>query len=1142
MIEIYFNGTLLPDENYISFDYSYKQFEDEFFLGSVASVQAKLQIPKTALPSTLTNVLVKIDHADYLYLVVNEIKDEDDAICTLSLSDKLSNTDVSYDIQSVVPITAKNLLIKICTDFNIPHDTFNFTGQDKIIASYDNTLTARNYIEQIAENAFGYAIINKYGKLEIKTYKQEPTVHNRITAGDLDTYKLGDKITIERVVYEFGAIKYDTSDTHDTSLYTLVMNSNNMFLQTLTEAEFKVAANNILGFSFYNIKIDTTNILYRDSEILYFVDTNNVEYRILNQRESSYAGGFISTYETEINNTKQEFTKIINPSEKIKRLKQIVDQEANTITIIANSVDSISKPLNTIEGDNLHFEDGLNTEIVDLTIEGKSEQETRSGKNLFRTYSASVTSAGINWKYNPDGTIVGNGTATATSYSMGTGYALSSGNNVTLEPGTYTLSGGISNRLRLVLAKTVDNTIIATDTGNGNTFTLTAATNVYITTAVNTNEVLSNLAFYPMISKDAGEYEPYGKMPSPEFPSEIRSVGYTNLWNHGDIENIGWATQNIELRDFLNTLDIGKYTFTLNFVCNEILKTSTNNVYGIAFYNSFARIVSQTSTTELKPNETYTHIFTIEITNDNKGKFTIAYLYGFGNGTDGKTGSSTLINIQIEKGIIAHPYIQFGKYGIEYVNTGDNLFNTKNLVPIPSGMNINIIDNNSVEVSNQTSLSYRYVRFIIRGLKKNTNYSFKGNYINSNSAITTLWFGVADEDGTTTLINTSYSSGQIKTFNTGNFNNVGIRLYSTGSIAGINTAAWSNIQLQEGTTLSNFEQYKEDTHLFILDEPLRSADDIKDIAIIKNNKLEVIRNIRNLRLKISDMNNSESYPGWRDLPNLHDDYPGINASLRSQAKYLSNITDWNTSGISINTTGDTGATLFLTISILGLTQSQWKSMHPNLEFEVNYSLKTPTYETYDEVPTPILFKGINNIIINDELKPNLRLTYVRDTSINSYVEGQIQSEKIIRTERISELQLSDEQILARVGTLEEDYSGIEGRISTNEATLEKINKSFDDDGNVIAVRVQQGMKFDSEGLDFYTSDNSLNTLIRNDGVYFKDGNDTVAECKKDGFMAIDLKQKGQHFYSWNGTGYDFVDERIEVDGDNCYATFYEGGD
>lgn len=1100
MIEIYFNGTLLPDENYISFDYSYKQFEDEFFLGSVASVQAKLQIPKTALPSTLTNVLVKIDHADYLYLVVDEIKDEDDAICTLSLSDKLSNTDVSYDIQSVVPITAKNLLIKICTDFNIPHDTFNFTGQDKIIASYDNTLTARNYIEQIAENAFGYAIINKYGKLEIKTYKQEPTVHNRITAGDLDTYKLGDKITIERVVYEFGAIKYDTSDTHDTSLYTLVMNSNNMFLQTLTEAEFKAAANNILGFSFYNIKIDTTNILYRDSEILYFVDTNNVEYRILNQRESSYAGGFISTYETEINNTKQEFTKIINPSEKIKRLKQIVDQEANTITIIANSVDSISKPLNTIEGDNLHFEDGLNTEIVDLTIEGKSEQETRSGKNLFRTYSASVTSAGINWKYNPDGTIVGNGTATATSYSMGTGYALSSGNNVTLEPGTYTLSGGISNRLRLVLAKTVDNTIIATDTGNGNTFTLTAATNVYITTAVNTNEVLSNLAFYPMISKDAGEYEPYGKMPSPEFPSEIRSVGYTNLC---DIVLDSSITSTIICKTY-KLKPTTKYTISTN---TYLISSSIANVFADAG-------------TTLSPSTPTNGIngFRI-ITSDISGNITIAYR-NYNRELNYDDGS---YYIQIEDGDIAHSYIKPGKYGIEYKQLGKNLFD--------ESLNLHYSTNAS-------------------GVTITNNYYISTDYLPCNSGdkygISCIVKGTTDFNIKIVFFdaNKNFISRPVAEIGIINNKIFKIAIAPTNAkyvMAQFQTNSEQKMFCKSDKELS-YEEYKEDKHLFILDEPLRSIGDVKDAAIIKNNKLEVIRNIRNLRLKISDMNNSESYPGWRDLPNLHDDYPGINASLRSQAKYLSNITDWNTSGISINTTGDTGATLFLTISILGLTQSQWKSMHPNLEFEVNYSLKTPTYETYDEVPTPILFKGINNIIINDELKPNLRLTYVRDTSINSYVEGQIQSEKIIRTERISELQLSDEQILARVGTLEEDYSGIEGRISTNEATLEKINKSFDDDGNVIAVRVQQGMKFDSEGLDFYTSDNSLNTLIRNDGVYFKDGNDTVAECKKDGFMAIDLKQKGQHFYSWNGTGYDFVDERIEVDGDNCYATFYEGGD
>ena len=43
-------------------------------------------------------------------------------------------------------------------------------------------------------------------------------------------------------------------------------------------------------------------------------------------------------------------------------------------------------------------------------------------------------------------------------------------------------------------------------------------------------------------------------------------------------------------------------------------------------------------------------------------------------------------------------------------------------------------------------------------------------------------------------------------------------------------------------------------------------------------------------------------------------------------------------------------------------------------------------------------------------------------------------------------------------------------------------------------------------------------------------------------MSKDFKQRGLHQYSWDGDSYDFSDERVEIDGEICYATFYNGED
>ena len=128
MIEIYFNGNSDPldSDNYIGFSYSKPIFEDSFYLGSTSSVQASLVIPKDALPSNLQTVKIKLDGNDYLDLIVDNIEISDNEEATITLTDRLVSLNVNYDISESVPISAINLLNKICTDFNLPHDTFDF--------------------------------------------------------------------------------------------------------------------------------------------------------------------------------------------------------------------------------------------------------------------------------------------------------------------------------------------------------------------------------------------------------------------------------------------------------------------------------------------------------------------------------------------------------------------------------------------------------------------------------------------------------------------------------------------------------------------------------------------------------------------------------------------------------------------------------------------------------------------------------------------------------------------------------------------------------------------------------------------------------------------------------------------------------
>lgn len=335
MIKIYFDGVLLDNRYYMGFNYSYEMFEKEFYLGSTGSLAATLTIPKVALPQIPTIVSIAFDNDLWMSLVIDSIEETDNEEYKLTLTDKLVDTEVEYDFSNDVPISAKTLLENICTEFLIPHDTFNFTNQDVTISAYDNTITAREYIGMIAELAGGYAIIDENDKLQIKTFlNQTPT--NIITADDVDTFKIKNTITIQRVVWQFVANKFESSS--DESLYTIYLDGNNLFLQNMTQEIFTNICNNIIGLTISNIKIPTTNKFFKEKDLIKFIDRDTTEYIILPQYEADYLGGFIGSYDSNIDNGKQNETKVKTTATKVKRIKQVVDQDNATLMIAVQDI------------------------------------------------------------------------------------------------------------------------------------------------------------------------------------------------------------------------------------------------------------------------------------------------------------------------------------------------------------------------------------------------------------------------------------------------------------------------------------------------------------------------------------------------------------------------------------------------------------------------------------------------------------------------------------------------------------------------------------------------------------------------------------------------------------------------------------
>ena len=365
-MKIYFDEVLVPEDNYMSYSDNYSSFEDVFYLGSSASYKASLQIPLTAWPGSVENVRIEVEPETIATLKIDNITVNDDETITLDLVDILTHTSTECDFSSLITyekrydpetdtyietgsgITAKELLDFICSVYGIYKEDFDFTNQNVMIYSYDSTLTGRNYLEMIAELAGGYLSIDEWGTLSIKYYYNtvngtrtfDPPEENVLSYEDVDTYKLSEEIVIQRVVYDDG-ITVPKKSSENEDLYTLYLSTENLFLQTITDLEFQNICDSIIGYRFYNIHIDNCNVFYKRGSTIWFEREDGSRVPIIVNCSRSYMGAFIGSYDTKVSNAKRTETQIIPNDVKIKRIKTVINQMDNSLTIEAGKVTNL---------------------------------------------------------------------------------------------------------------------------------------------------------------------------------------------------------------------------------------------------------------------------------------------------------------------------------------------------------------------------------------------------------------------------------------------------------------------------------------------------------------------------------------------------------------------------------------------------------------------------------------------------------------------------------------------------------------------------------------------------------------------------------------------------------------------------------
>ena len=220
-----------------------------------------------------------------------------------------------------------------------------------------------------------------------------------------------------------------------------------------------------------------------------------------------------------------------------------------------------------------------------LHINGNSEQDSRSGKNLVANIMGTTEKNGVTIIVNEDKSITLNGTSTGNIYFNLNKNSASDETGViyfTLENGkkyTSYLKNSIQGLDFITRSNTQNTALLKIGNGKENAVqTYTGATDnecwSYLQIASGTT--FNNVTVYPMILEGeytletAEPYEPYGVQPSPDYPSEIRSVKSKS-------DNLFDKNSSITTGRYLNTTG-GEETST-NYGISEYIEVEPNTQY-----------------------------------------------------------------------------------------------------------------------------------------------------------------------------------------------------------------------------------------------------------------------------------------------------------------------------------------------------------------------------------------------------------------------------------------------------------------------------------------------------------------------------------------------------------------------------------
>lgn len=846
--------TLTESNGVVSWDYEdFRFIKDQGFIGQFIAKQVTGTIKNPSDDFSMTDREFKLQMGikvgDTLtwyslgnFLVTKVTDDEVGDTTKFEALDYTKKFNKKYEDTITYPCTMLELAQNICEQCGCELGSTDFKHKDWVIDGnyFQNNESCRDIMKNLGKLAYSWVRVDWNNKVYFDfTKKTTVDSYNKITNHEyysLTTQK--EKKIVNRVVIGYSNIDGEQTKVEDTAsieangLCEIIIFDNPLVYSQALREKAIVGASDLLGLEYTPLEMQTIGHPWlKGYELIEATDMEGKVYKTIPfNRTIQYFGHIKSLIKIETETkTNTEYAYESGLKNDFLNAQIQVNKKLGTITSTVDEMNTKVEDITTTTqtstgGNSLYLKEALESNALEYSIDGKCEQATRSGKNLYNYKD--TTNVGDGVTADKDGWITitaDNTSGTSVIYrnyftknlklKTNTNYAIvmevknvsRTDDNAIWPVSVYsTTEGQFDGDYRYDLATLSNNTIkVAIRVTKSNFTNISNGLRTFLSVGAGAKSTITfRLSVLEDITVTANnfEYEAFGASPSPDYPSEIKTIkGIRNLLNlnaptstangitctnnnDGSITINGHTTAGFAyyLTNDNITFEKGKkYTISAKILSGSC----TNYTSSISWAFQFIADRNNSNATKINIGSTTKEV---EKTFDGANSSSKPYLwFGWNSSTTENDAVFNDLRVQfmVEESDTKHSFVPYGTYEKIKV-TGKNVFDSSLFEEFTTGL-----------------------KFINLQLKPNTAYTMGSNYLkNTAGTYGNLFF--YNTKGSAATGTSDVFLGTSRTITTAS-DGIGRIAYRDvdNEYSNESTDYWYIVE--EGTEATNHEPYKE---------------------------------------------------------------------------------------------------------------------------------------------------------------------------------------------------------------------------------------------------------------------------------------------------------------------------------------------